>query len=358
MHRVINTGSFLQAYGLKSRLELLGHSVEFIDIHNPNTSSSYYTPAVPNWKRKLKQLRVFLKENHKEYLRSKRWDMFVYDLFDELGCGLKYNFDTSKYDLVLIGSDEVFNCTQEDSFWFKNLLLFGEGVKCRNVASYAASFGYTTLDRLEKFQLREKVAECLKRMNPISVRDANSFEVVEALTGKQASVNVDPVLMYEFEDEVSPKMQKADYMVVYSYDNRLVENDYVCAIKQYAKKNHLRIISVNFYLDWCDENIVVHPFEVLRYFRDASCVVTDTFHGAVMSIKYQKQFVAILRSSNTEKLGYLLEQFGLSERKVESSERIESTLDLKYDYLKVKELINDGRNKAVMYLAELEKYKG
>ena len=33
MQRVINYGSFLQAYALKTTLEKMGHNVEFVDYH-------------------------------------------------------------------------------------------------------------------------------------------------------------------------------------------------------------------------------------------------------------------------------------------------------------------------------------
>ena len=79
MHRVINTGSFLQAYALKKMLEKNGE-VSFLDIKNPKNINGMYTPYSPFWKRKIKLFIWKRKKAEIDYFHSKRWDMFVYEL--------------------------------------------------------------------------------------------------------------------------------------------------------------------------------------------------------------------------------------------------------------------------------------
>lgn len=80
------------------------------------------------------------------------------------------------------------------------------------------------------------------------------------------------------------------------------------------------------YQGWEDEFALVHPFELLSWFKYADYVVTDTFHGAVISIKYQKNFGAFIRDSNREKLGYLLKMFNLENRQIHHPEELDQVI--------------------------------
>ena len=122
------------------------------------------------------------------------------------------------------------------------------------------------------------------------------------------------------------------------------------AIQSYAKSKGLQLISIGHYFPWCDKTIVPHPFEVLAYFRDAKCIVTDTFHGSVFSIKYNKQFCTIVRGMNSNKLTYLLEQFGLFNRIVNDLDRLPVMMDTPIDYAPVNEKIKQEQEFSINYL--------
>ena len=91
---------------------------------------------------------------------------------------------------------------------------------------------------------------------------------------------------------------------------------------------------------------------MLAYFRDAAYVVTDTFHGSVFSIKYNKQFAVIVRDMNNNKLSFLLQQFGLQNRIVSDMERLSAIVDMPINYDKVNEKILSERKRSIRYLAE------
>lgn len=64
------------------------------------------------------------------------------------------------------------------------------------------------------------------------------------------------------------------------------------------------------------------PVELLRYFKHAQCVVTDTFHGSVMSIITGRELAVKLRD-NANKLLNLLEEYGLEDRVLSSEWNLE-----------------------------------
>ncbi|MBQ1519886.1 MAG: hypothetical protein IIZ56_00275, partial [Clostridia bacterium] len=76
-------------------------------------------------------------------------------------------------------------------------------------------------------------------------------------------------------------------------------------------------VSAGTYHAWCDKNISCGPIEWYQYFKDAACVVTDTFHGSVVSMKNRCRVAVFIRQSiNAFKLESLLEVTGMKERRL------------------------------------------
>ncbi len=348
MQHVRNYGSFLQAYALKTTLESFGHQCEFVDIE-PG-------PQLHGLERNMKYLvgmaikRYFNWNAIVSSLGRIKYQKMYYERFDkeylpDLGVH-KHTF--REYDLVVIGSDEVFNFNQHGSYGFTTQL-YGDVKNAKKVVSYAGSFGTTTIDVIDKFGVRDKITEAMSRLAAISVRDSNSFNVVKCLLGKEPSFNIDPVLMFDYQ-RYAKEPQEKDYIIVYSYPNRIKGKEEIEAIKQFAKEKGKKLISICFYFPWCDETVIPHPFEVLGYIKNADYIITDTFHGCVMSIKFNKQFVALVRDSNKQKMSSLLEQFGLGGRMCEEFGDLKKRMEQKIDYEPVNEQITIEAEKSIQYL--------
>jgi hypothetical protein len=360
MNRIINYGSFLQAYGLQQMLRSLGHEVEFMDI-GPE-QRSYRQLAAKNPKYRINMLKARIHEllGHEEVARTMRSEQgrwyFSYHLRTQfprwwkkwLGMDYEDNLNC-RYDAVVIGSDEVFNCTQNVD-WTASMKWFGEGIEAEKLISYAASFGYTTMQRLEEFGLLEGVKKGLRRMDALSVRDENSRQIALAC-GAEPVNHLDPVLVYDYESMIPEDKRLKDVMIVYSYQDRLTEESVIRQIKQIARDEGLRLVSLGAYHDWC-ENPVVSPFEVLRYFKNAKYVVTDTFHGSIFSMKFATPFAAIVRDSNTQKLTDLLQRMGQTEAVVSVEDDISPVLHRTMPAAQLQEKILAERQRTMAYLKE------
>lgn len=346
MQQITNYGSFLQAYGLKSILENLGHDVEFINIVPGKQLSQYKIGRFHKIKLMLKRLRV------KHPVKQLQSTLRLHGRFDKEfkpELGVKEGSSETHFDVVVIGSDEVFNVAQTTWFGFSPQL-FGEGLNADKVISYAGCFGATTIEKLKELDIDRKVGELMSRMDAISVRDKNSFDIVTSLTSIKPNLNVDPVIAYGFDNEVRLPDIKDEYLLVYTYPGRMNNPREVKVITDFAQRNNLKIVAVANYFDWVDEVVTPHPFEVLGYFRRASYIVTDTFHGAVMSLKYNKQFAVIVRGMNSNKLSFLLKQFGLSSRIAIETNDIVNILDEKIDYSQVNKIIDQETENTMNYL--------
>lgn len=320
MQRIINNGSLLQAYGLKKIIESLGNTVQFVDFKVSDEENEIFTlkEKIQNFNSVLYTLLVSFRNllkfgpkgiaiaisNHK--VRNN----FLNNYMSVLNLSKEPNY-SPKVDVLVFGSDEVFNTVQyvelgKGYAW----QLYGADNNAGKLVSYAASFGHTTYKGLEKYNMLDKSRELLSKFAAFSVRDRNSYDIIKRLTGKEASINIDPVLLYDFADIEIKQPKIKDYILIYGYPGRINDKQEVAEIKAFAKKYNKKLVCVNMMQAWCDEFIYAHPFDLLGYFKYADYVVTDTFHGAVISIKYNIPFIQFVRESkgysNNQKVGYLL----------------------------------------------------
>lgn len=344
MQRVMNYGSFLQGFALKKTIEKLGNKCEFVDIEQGKIFPE------------LRRTPSFLLQ--KVWERYGKWDLpkrlhytrmfqqrFQNEFFETLGVNAH---QLSHFDTVVIGSDEVFNFAQRVP-WGYTPQLYGKVSNADRVISYAASFGHTTMEDIEHYGVKKEIAEALKSMQAISVRDDNSFAIIKELTGKDPLRHVDPVLMFEYISYVKP-INKENYIIIYTYPNRIKDRKEIEAIQAFARKYNKKLISIGFYFPWCDETVIPDPFEVLGYIQQADYVVTDTFHGSVMSLKFNRPFAAIVRSSNRQKMRSLLTQFKLENCIVDNMEKLEEKLLLSSDYDFVNAELKKERIRSLDYL--------
>lgn len=356
MQRIINYGSWLQAYGLKQVLCSMGHKVEFVDYlaEPPLVKGETEAASAPDsgLGRLLRMLSPAYRRYRSGQIRMNQsfsafYRNFSGEFLPMLGVSEDQNL-CPELDALVIGSDEVFNCTQSSEAVGYSLQLFGRENRAKRLLSYAASFGSTTLERLEQFGVREEIGQHLAHFDAISVRDENSAGIVRELCGIEPDQNIDPVLLYEFQEVDDIPVPQKDYIVVYAYAGR-IHDDEAEEIRAFAKKYNKKIITLGFYQPFCDEYALVSPLEVLAYVKHADYVISDTFHGTVFSIRYQKKFAALIRQSNRQKLADLLHRFDLDAHAVSSLSELEEILlsEIPEEHI---------RNKLVLYRRDGHRY--
>lgn len=355
MQRVANYGSFLQAYALKKYLEEMGNEVIFVDFMK--TEIMQEEPRRKHIPRVQTILKLLSPKKRKMLLCSKQINKrFNNEFIPQLG--INNNSYGAQCDILIIGSDQVFSCAtihNKDGEYYKEL--FGYNANTNRIISYAASFGSTTLDFIEKKGMEVELKKLLSKFEAISVRDQNSKYMIEKLMNKTPYIHLDPVLIYDFKKEVEKEVEYSNYLLLYAYGNRFSIEEGK-EIRRFAKKKNLKIMCIYGMYDWCDLHIVPTPFEALAIFKKADYVVTDTFHGTVISIKYNKKFVTFVRKrvnvgeDNKNKLGDLLSRFDLEERSMEQLSELEEKLEKDIDYRQVNKTIQDCQLETRKYLGQ------
>ena len=255
----------------------------------------------------------------------------------------------AQYDGIIIGSDEVFSL-----FVGPTPELFGYNLPSKKVFAYAGCFGPTTVEDVKKVHCEEFVRNGLNSMVGLSMRDKNSIAIAKEFTGKDAELVVDPVILYGYKDELAklahPGLPK--YLLVYAYESRLNDLREYEAILNFAHSKGLIVVCPGFFHKWADKNINTDPEELLRYFKHAECVVTDTFHGAVMSIITGRNLAVKIRD-NGNKLMNLLNEYGLSERVISDDWNLENVFSKKQDNEYVASEVVRRRKASMDYLGRM-----
>ena len=89
--------------------------------------------------------------------------------------------------------------------------------------------------------------------------------------------------------------------------------------------------------------------EFVALFRDAECVITDSFHATSFSLIFNKKFINIFPELYSTRLASVLELVGLNERKLTDYSDF-SLFDKDILYTDVNNILNNERAKTDAFL--------
>ncbi len=315
-HRCINYGSYWQARCLVEGIAARGHDAVLLDHHSAQVTSQ-------EWRYALQPLLP---------RRSSRDDIRSYGVklrrfvaaFDALPLSERFPLDDAgrmpRVDVAVIGSDEVFNLRHP---WYGGkAAFFGHGVNAPRTVAYGASFG----NHDAAWGLDEWWAAQLRRLDAIAVRDDNSRQLVQAATGREPAVVLDPVL--QFPPRVAAAAGDTPYLLVYGHH---LPDWFAADVRAAARRRGLRLVSVGYRNDWADEQrLDAGPDEFAALVAGASAVATTYFHGCVFALVNDKPFACALSDYRANKLRDLTTLLGATSHLV-AEDRQDGAVDALLD---------------------------
>ena len=352
-HRAHNYGAVLQCFALKEFLKELGHEVYVIDYQPGYILRNYKILRLPYWfsKKIHKTLIKIFTEPFLLPSRVRKSRGFSHFVNGHLNL-LPYRGSRYELDLVIVGSDQIWNPEITDNKY--DPVFFGIGSQCR-VVSYAASSKQVSLTESDKTVL----ISYLRNLESISVRESHLKKLLQPLINNDIKVVVDPSLLpsalcYE---RILPKCPiPRKYVLVYELIRHQYTRDFARRIASQLNCEVVEIASCIMLYNHSD-NIVTtaSPEDFLSLIKNATCVITTSFHGTAFSIKFQKNFYSIQQHSAADiRLSSLLDTIGLSERFVDPM----SPIDYKpVDYKTANPLLDKYVEYSKAYLREALKSK-
>jgi hypothetical protein len=170
---------------------------------------------------------------------------------------------------------------------------------------------------------QQRLADGMRAMDAISVREQTGVELVRQLCGRTDAVCVaDPTLLLDrahYNQLAGTSVQKQPYL--FSFMLHGLEQDAVSVCRTVAEGLKLRVIRCNATKTGLHAGYTLpSPEGWLRTIRDAGFVVTNSFHCTVFCLIFHVPFVAVLIGgtigSMNSRITDLLKTVGLSHRAV------------------------------------------
>lgn len=345
MQRIINYGSFMQALGLKLLLNSIGVDAKFVDYHIGKWYSKQNIKNTCTY-RKIRKAVSFIKPQKIDLEKDA-----ITSQYDILKLDYKYHY-RSKVDTLVIGSDEVFNYIQSGENVKYSPELIGMNNRAKRVITYAASCGNFNRKKLERYNKEEEFAKAMNRIDAISVRDDNTFNLIKEFTGIKPFMHLDPVLVADFGNLMQDNVEIDNYILVYGYTGRFTEEE-GNVITKYAKRNGYKVYALGGQQKFCEKTIICKPLEVVSYFKHAAVIITDTFHGTIFSILAENNVAVVVRTGeegNENKLKCLLKQLQIESKQVIHIEDIENVINHPMDYSNIRKIRERERERTLDYL--------
>ncbi|WP_414544544.1 polysaccharide pyruvyl transferase family protein [Nostoc sp. CCY0012] len=307
-HHIDNYGATLQTYGLWSFLKSQGYDVEIID-YRPYKAIRYYTRSLTPINKKLR----FNLEAFANIARS--WKMRKF-LISNMKLSAKkcyskkgLHYFSKKYDVVICGSDQIWCLDSFRGFDSSFFLDFVSNQTTRKI-SYAASFGNTTTLGNQT----EEINQLINQFQSILVRDTNSQKIIINECQTEAIKVLDPTFLINYDAIKKAPLIRDKYLLIYNQTELSQrEADFV---KSVAQSKNLIIVSVGKHNSLAKVNLIhASPQEWIGLYAQASYVVTNTYHGTIFSIIFQKPFTVFVNTKKMNKVSDLLKELGLENRR-------------------------------------------
>lgn len=256
-----------------------------------------------------------------------------------------------KLDAVIVGSDQVWRKAYIYNKYYKNYFLdFLDGSKTKKIA-YAASFGKNYWEGNDDI---EEISKLLKDFTAISTRELSGVDICKNTFNYNSAIHVlDPTMImtkkFYIEDIISKydtsNIKKAG-LVTYVLDEAEEKKELINFVKKsinIKKINHLKGFNTS--------NITYTVPEWLSSFAYADFVITDSFHGMVFSIIFEKNFIVIgNQDRGLDRFISLLTLLGLEDRLVFSVEDIKNKKINDIDYKKINSILEENKKISIDFL--------
>lgn len=341
-HYVNNFGAFLQAYALETSLQELFPNDEVVIINFINVK--HFIINVGGWFRfyeNKETLNSWFLKIHLPITFSKARKKYMHLTHT---CYNAKDIEKLGLDYVVVGSDEVWNYQEAKG---NSKVKFGIGLDKEKLIAYAPSIGQTLDDNIPEY-----VKRGILKFEAVSARDQGTEELAKKIRNENIIRALDPTFLTYIPDEPTNGIRKP-YMLFYYCDG--LDSQEKKKLIDYAHGNGLNVYGAGENdKNYSSVTVNLTPFQWVWMFRNATFVITGTFHGAVFSILNHRQFACYLANpSRIKKVSSLLEEFDLENRQCKNSANdIIGILNTKIDYDSLDLKAEEKRNMSKQFLID------
>lgn len=342
-----NFGSLLQCKATMKVVEKLNYQIELINYlpkKNYSKPSSKINILKKIIKGIIKNKSIEIKNMNMNLFREKLKKSKMVRTKSEL-----YLLN-NEYDTFICGSDQIWAPTVYDENYFLAFVR-DEGKKI----AYAPSIG---LPEISDSHVRENMKNLISKFKYLSIREEQGAKIIEELTDKKAKIVLDPTLLLS-------KNEWKEEFVKLGYDNYILgyflgkNRKYYKVCQKIAKKLNKKLLILptsnsDLYKKECLKDDL-GPREFLSLINSADLILTDSFHGTIFSINFEKPVIAFKRfkdnrSSQNSRIYNILNKLELNDILFEENINFSIQRARNIDYEKVKNKLESLKKESLSYL--------
>ena len=351
-HTALNYGAVLQTYALQKFLNNIGIDNEVIDYRCPYIEKSYKPFLVSDGKIINSIVRGIFFGN----VIQKKRKVFQDFVSKNISTSPKYSIIK---ELIPLKDQYRYFITGSDQVWSPIAAGFDEAYFLPFVAenrkySYAASIGTTQLTVDQEIEFKNR----LKGFSIVSIREKSNEELIKKIDPTiEVAVHVDPTLLLSKSDWCKLTLDpiiKEPYLLIFNVEKPINNIDFA---KKLAAEKQLKIVYINERTIIKDKSIryiqAPSPEKFITLFANADAVVTNSFHGTVFSLIFQKDFYVELdnKKQRNNRVEALLEMVHISNREITSSYSTSKFDPINWQL--VEEVLKNERENSSKYLQRI-----
>ena len=254
------------------------------------------------------------------------------------------------YDILMVNSDQTWNGLKKNttSVINRGYLKFAENWTIPRFV-YGASLGYNFWKFSKDFDVIAR--GLLKKFSGISVREKGAIKIVKKHLGIQPEFVLDPTfiinkkyyldLIKDYNDKINFNFEEK-YLCVYQLDKNIHITNLV---REASQKFDYKIYKINL-----NKNNYIENF--IFYMNASKAVITDSFHGTVFAIIFNKPFISYVNEERgSARFISLIETFYLSKRIIFPKKFKKLNINLLKTPLKINHsLLNNLKKKSINFL--------
>jgi hypothetical protein len=264
------------------------------------------------------------------------------------------NIVKNEYDVYLVGSDQVWRARV-----FKYIdYAFLDFVKNDKpiFLSYAASFGVDTWEFTQEETVRFQ--EQIQKFSAVSVREDTGVDLCKKYFHKKAVHVLDPTMLLDVKDytrliSTANELKHNGDLLTYILDEA---DEKLNLIKLMSEKLGMKTFKINpksRKSKVLEDMVYPTITSWLKGFEQAKYVITDSFHGCVFAIIFNKPFLVYgNRERGMARFNSLLKIFGLEDRLILNVKDVEVNMVKSIDWEKVNKILEDQKKVSISYLKD------
>ena len=354
-----NYGTVLQAAALSSVLRKMGHEVDVIDYFPEETcftlpDNSWKAQVMQRIRRRRKMINapVVTTQISGDAFRKFREEKLTMTRF----CATRSDLEqlNEEYDAFICGSDRIWMPMYFDSHFFLDFVNDPE-----RMIAYAPSILDTgNIDE----DVRTQMAALISRFIHLSVREESGRKYLDEIFSEKTQELADPTLLVE-PDDWDGSLQlgggKEEHYLLVMFQNHSA--GYHDAAAKLASRLSLPIITIPIHMsDLGREGVIrdpVDPRQFVALIRNADYICTDSYHGILLSLVFQKEFCCFNQFTDrvdlplNERTEHILNAVGLPHRLYSTDSSLEQYIK-PIDYIPVNYKLDALKIKSNAFLRE------